>query len=243
MKLWNIGSMQLSLSDHPNYASKDEILSLYWNYHPRFKFFKNIPFKSKLLDIGAGEGGLHHWKEWELPIRNDIEMYAIDIREGKFFPKYVDYQVCDLNRDNIKYSSDYFNVAFLSHVLEHISDEVRLLEEVNRVIKRKGKLYIEIPTPDTLFYPSRDLFIDQGIDISTVNFRDDNTHIKTYNMEELEELLQSTGFKVIEYGVIENKFIEDILFEYGIKNNDSELITYAVWSKLRWAHYIIGEKV
>ncbi len=243
MGRYYVGNLELDFSESKIHESKAELLELYWLYHPRFRFIKNTPIHSKFLDVGAGDGGLQYWKEWRLPPRNDLEMYAIDMQKGKLFSRYIDYQICNLDKECIKYDDNYFNVVFISHVLEHINDETRFILDVNRVLKNGGKLYIEIPTPETINYPSRRLFIDQGINVSTVNFFDDNSHLKTYDAEELKRLLHSNGFRILEYGVIENKYIEDKLFSYGIKNNDQELLTYSIWSKLRWAQYIIGEKV
>jgi SAM-dependent methyltransferase len=243
MKKYSIGELEFGYKESSSHLSKEDLLYLYWIYHPRFRFFKNVPDRSRFLDIGAGSGGLQFWRGWHLPNRNDIDMYAVDLAEGEFFNRYTDFQICNLDLQEIKYENNFFDVVFLSHVLEHIHDENRFLRNITRPLKNGGRIYLEIPTPETLNYPSRALFLDQGINVSTMNFFDDRTHVKTYDLDRLEEKLNEVKIRVYERGCIENKFAEDKLFSYGISHNDQELLTYAVWSKLRWAHYIIGEKV
>lgn len=48
---------------------RDEALvELFWRVHPRFQFLKSLPWGSNVLDAGAGNGGLTHWKGWRSPI-------------------------------------------------------------------------------------------------------------------------------------------------------------------------------
>ena len=42
--------------------------------------------------------------------------------------------------------------------------------------------------------------------------------------------------------MIENKFLEDRLLDFGRKNQDAETTIYALWSKLRFSQYVIAEK-
>lgn len=236
-----IGNFEFTVSDKSSF-DKNHLTTLYWSFHPRFRFFKMSPVNSKLLDVGAGSGGVWHWKQWGEPARNDIEMYAVDLKKGELFDKYQDYQVCNLDKNNLKYSNNFFDSILMAHVLEHIQDENKILDEVERVLKVDGKLYIEIPTTGTLHYPDRKLFLHKGIDVSTVNFFDDNTHRRTFDLDALSDILKKHKFKVLESGTIENKYLESILFACGIKNNDQELTTYGVWLQLKWSQYIICEK-
>ena len=236
-----IGNFEFTVSNTAE-LDKSQLTTLYWNYHPRFRFFKMAPLDSKLLDVGAGSGGLWHWKQWGEPARNDIEMYAVDLKKGELFDKYQDYQICNLDKNDLKYDNNYFDSVLMAHVLEHIQDENKILAEVERVLKVDGRLYIEIPSIETLHYPSKDLFLHKGIDVSTVNFFDDCTHIRTFALDTLSETLKSHKFKVLESGIIENKYLESIILSCGIKNSNQELSTYGVWLQLKWAQYIVCKK-
>src|SRR5947208_16089963 len=61
-------------------VSGDELVALFWQAHPRFQFFKTLPWDARVLDIGAGSGGLAHWKNWSRPPRPDLELYGVDLR-------------------------------------------------------------------------------------------------------------------------------------------------------------------
>lgn len=242
IKKFEVGDIELKILDNQTKRSKDELLFLYWAFNPRYRFFKNVKNNSKVLDVGAGTGGLVHWKKWGAPVRDDIEIYAVDLYKGEFFDKYDGFQVCNLEIDNIEYDNEYFDVIIMSHLLEHIKNRIKLLKELYRLLKLGGKAYIEVPTPETLNYPSRFAFLDKGINVSTLNFYDDKTHIRTFDIVDLQKICISNGFKVLETGIIENKYLEDELFTYGINHNDQEVTTYSIWSKLRWAQYLVIEK-
>ena len=117
------------------------------------------------------------------------------------------------------------------------------MRECRGVLRNDGRLYIEMPTPSTLSYPSRMRFVGKGLNVSTINFRDDATHVGTFDLRSLQGLLQSHGFTTLEAGIIENKYLEDLLLAFGVKYHYEDFVTFAVWSKLRWAQYVIGEKV
>lgn len=222
---------------------KAMLVYLYWSYHPRFRFLKTLPSDAKLLDVGAGPGGIYYFKQSGLPVRDDMKLYAIDVSKGVRFDKYDGYQLCDLNREDIKYEENSFDAVLMSHVLEHLNDEIKTMQQINRVLKNDGRVYIEVPTPETLNYPPRERFLDSGINTSTINFFDDHSHVKTYSMDELITLLKTNGFTILESGIIDNQYLEDELFTHGWFNNDQETTTYSLWSKLKFAQYVVGQKL
>jgi SAM-dependent methyltransferase len=226
----------------PRHTSRPELVSLYWNYHPRYRFLKTLPRGCRLLDAGAGPGGLILWKEWLPPRREDIRMCAVDMIRGELFDRYEDFQICDLDRESIKYGTGSFNAILLSHVLEHIKDEKTFFRELGRVLVPGGRIYVEVPTPESLHFPGRQIFLERGIGVSTVNFFDDSTHLRTFSLGELSALADETGFNPVETGKIGNRYIEDDLLSFGIRNRDQELATYGLWSKLGFAHYMVAER-
>jgi ubiquinone/menaquinone biosynthesis C-methylase UbiE/Tfp pilus assembly protein PilF len=239
----SIGGHELTILRSPRHTRRDELLELYWHRHPRFTFLKNAQRNANFLDLGAGSGGLVTWKEWLSPKRDDIRMYAVDMVTGEFFKRYLDFQLCNLDSDPLKFSSGFFDAVLSSHLLEHVRDEARLLAELRRVTQRGARLYIEVPTPSSQNLPHRQVFIDAGINMSTLNFFDDATHLRTFSLEQLATLVSAAGFKPLTMGVIDSKYIEDEMLTYGVTHNDSEVTTYAMWSKMHFAHYIISEAV
>jgi len=238
-----VGGLHLTILCNPVYTERDELVKLYWLFHPRFIFLKNARYNATVLDLGAGSGGLATWCDWSSPKREDIRMYAVDMIKGALFDRYVDFQLCNLDSNALKFEDDFFDAIIGSHVLEHVSDETALLDELRRVARKGARVYLEVPTPESQSLPSRQLFLDAGINVSTLNFFDDATHLRTFSLEKLSSLLRQTGFKVLSFGVIDNRYLEDEMLTYGIRHNDMELTTYGMWSKTHFAQYIISEAV
>ncbi len=221
---------------------KHVLQEIYWVAHPRFIFLKQVARNGRLLDLGAGEGGAVFWKDYLRPSRNDIKMCAIDVAKGQFFDRYDDYQIVNLDTGRIKYADDTFDAVLASHIFEHLLDLDATLGILFSLLKQGGRIYIEMPSSRTLDYPPRDQFLREGFPVSTTNFFDDHSHTKTYTLKELSEMLEKHRFRIVQQGIINNRFLEDELITYGIRENDSEIATYGVWSKLDWAQYVVAEK-
>jgi len=222
---------------------KDSLLTEYWTFHPRYRFFKTSALNSRVLDVGAGTGGLHFRREWGFPKRNDIELHAVDLKKGEFFDFFSTFQIMDLEKDELHYAEDFFDAMTMSHCLEHIEKGDVVLSKLRKRLKPHGQLYIEMPTPESRSFPLREYYLKQGLNVCVTSFGDDKTHVKTYTFQELFSILNHQHFAVVEFGIIENKYLEDLLFKWGSENSDQEITTYAIWLKLRFAQYCIAERL
>jgi SAM-dependent methyltransferase len=242
VRVISIRDLELTIPDNVAYT-REQLVEAYWALHPRYQFLKSVPAYSKLLDVGAGSGGLQFWREWGKPQRLDIEMYAVDIAKGEHFDRYAAYQICDIERDVLCLPVNTFDAIDMSHVLACTTDKPLVLRKLADALSPGGRLYMEIPTPDTRQYPPREEFLKNGIQISTLNFFDDPTHIDTLSPHELRELVCGMGLHIVEQGTIQNPFLEDQLIAYGVEQGDAEVTTYGVWSKLRWAYYVVAQNI
>jgi len=221
-------------------TDRNALLTWYWTLHPRFRFLKSVKPGGKVIDLGAGGGGLVTWKTWLEPIRADLSLYAVDLQKAELFDKYAGSQICDLDKESLKFEASFFDAAVLSHVLEHIEEPKNLLHELRRVMRTGGEAYIEVPTLESMDFPSRREFLNAGVPVSTVNFFDDSTHRRTFSLNELKTLVEGSGFRVAHAGAIRNRFVEDTLIIQGAAQSDEELGTYGVWSRLGFAHYVVA---
>jgi 2-polyprenyl-3-methyl-5-hydroxy-6-metoxy-1,4-benzoquinol methylase len=235
-----VGTIQFTIKGERGWLDREELLEQYWAAHPRFRFFKNVPFRSKLIDVGAASGGLVHWKTWASPQRHDIEMYAVDREKGEFFNQYAGYQICNLDHENVLFPPGSFDALMLSHVLEYLNNPVQMVGKLTALLKKNGTLYIETCTPDSLTLPQREVFNAQGLEVSAVSASDVGGHRHSFPLSELCAMIKTEGLMVVEKGVIERKDVEDDLLSYGTRHQDVELTTYAIWSKLRIAQYVIA---
>jgi SAM-dependent methyltransferase len=102
------------------------------------------------VDLGCGDG---ENLEWLAP--HFRSLYASDYNltrllrakqkssaEFLFLADNTDYPVCD----------DAFDVVFMNHVLEHISDDVAALSETYRILKPNGILILGVPNEGAAFW-------------------------------------------------------------------------------------------
>ncbi|MCX5701357.1 MAG: methyltransferase domain-containing protein [Candidatus Omnitrophica bacterium] len=96
-----------------------------------------------LLDIGCGVGRLIQYGGTK-----EIEWFGVDFnpkdlicasRRGPY--RLVQNNICE----GIPFHSGQFDVAILSHVLEHLYDPQKVVEEAKRVLKSKGIIVVGVP--------------------------------------------------------------------------------------------------
>jgi len=105
------------------------------------KFFSTINGypNGQLLDIGVGNGA--HFKYYSthkitgIDTSRNMVMQAQKQAGGNI-------HVLQMNGENLSFRSGVFDYVILSHVLAVVEDPERLLEEVYRVLKPGGKIFI-----------------------------------------------------------------------------------------------------
>lgn len=140
-----------------------------------------------IIEIGAGEGSVLQ----ELASRKFAdEMYAIDISESGI-KRIQEKQIESLKECNtydgytIPYSDNQFDVAVLTHVVEHLENPRALIYEASRVAKR---LFVEVPLEHTMRLPNDFVFDRVG-------------HINEYSPKTIRRLLQTCNLRVLEQTV------------------------------------------
>lgn len=114
-----------------------------------WKFLKKeIPQGVKFLDIGCGAGYAMQIAEKELGcdcsgIDPDPGAHGV----GRYLNEMVDNQkIIQGYAENLPFEEKSFDVVFSSHVLEHVNNEQKSLQEMKRVLKDDGILIIGMPT-------------------------------------------------------------------------------------------------
>ena len=87
--------------------------------------------------------------------------------------------MCDVSKD-ISWKSESFNWVFCKHVIEHVKDTEKMIEEAYRLLKPGGKIII---ITQNWFYTHRVFF-------------DDYQHNRPFMKSSLVALLKSKGFKI-----------------------------------------------
>ena len=98
--------------------------------------------KGRLLDIGAASGAYVRAaidKGWEA---HGIELSPFAVAFAK------DYWKVNLIQGTVEgahFQNNFFDTIILVHTLEHLPDPLKTLKEINRILKRTGRLYVSVP--------------------------------------------------------------------------------------------------
>jgi len=139
--------------------------------------------RGSVLEIGAGEGSVLR-RLSELSFSRALHALEISatgvaaIRDAAI-PGLVECKLFD--GYHVPYEDQRFDLAILSHVVEHVEHPRQLLYEASRVARR---VFIEVPLEDTLRLPRDFEFDPVG-------------HINFYSRKSIRRLVQTCGLRVI----------------------------------------------
>ena len=102
------------------------------------------------------------------------------------------YQI-NLEKDSLaKIPDNFFDYVIIAHVIEHINNGEEIIENLSKKLKPGGGFYIEYPRKASAKFPSMK---------GTLNFYDDPTHKRFYELRSLEKILTKSGFEIIRSGI------------------------------------------
>jgi ubiquinone/menaquinone biosynthesis C-methylase UbiE len=144
------------------------------------------------LDIGCGTG-------WAVSHAAKIcnyngAFYGIDISAkmiGKAQDNYPDPEVFHFikaNSESIPLADETFDRIICTNSFHHYLHPLKVMEEIHRLLKPGGKVYILDPIADSLFIK----FIDILIRLL------EKEHVKLYSSNEFKKLMESAGLKYLE---------------------------------------------
>jgi SAM-dependent methyltransferase len=160
--------------------------------------------RSSIIEIGAGEGSILN-RLSELSFGD--ELFAIEISpsgvetiKGKEIPRLAECKLFD--GYHVPYDDDRFDIAILSHVIEHVEYPRQLLYEAARIAKY---VFIEVPLEDTIRLPKNFVFDKVG-------------HINFYSPKTIRQLIQSCNLSVLSQITV-NPPKESYTFQKGHKGS------------------------
>jgi SAM-dependent methyltransferase len=219
--------------------SDPELMDLFWRVHPRLRFLKSAPWGVNLIDIGAGNGGLAHWRHWGKPDRPDIALYGVDLSIGEHAGLYAGWEAINLDRQLPEFPGVKLDGFFASHLLEYLGAPEALIEWIGRRAEPGARVYLEWTNPISLDLPTREQLQKYEIEVVTSNFIDDWAHKQAPDLARLSGWLNAAGFELISSGAIDLGILGEELFARGA-DRDSRTMGY--WSMTRSSLYAIAVK-
>lgn len=222
----------------------DEVHSWLHLSSPRVRFLKSQPFRSHILDLGAGDGNMEVFRRWLEPRREDLKMYAVSLEVGSNFDAYDGYEISNFNETKPDFGGMIFDSIMTNHFVEHIDGGLAAFADwaVDR-LHVGGRVYVEFPSIQALRAPPRQEIADLGLTVSCSNFFDDGTHQATINLDAVVRILREKGFFVEESGYWRNPMLENELLAFGRRDNDNYLATVGTWMKTYFCQYAVAVKV
>ena len=176
-------------------------LSLFFRKRVNFKFnflrksFGDASFK--LLDVGAG----NHSASKITSVFPQCEYYGLDLdktynnNEDDFRVMKNFYELDLTLLDYSKVPDNYFDGIWMVHVIEHLSNGDQVLPGLLKKLKAGGFFFIEYPGEKSKHLPSMK---------GTLNFSDDDTHVRVYSVAELKKIFEKNNCSVLESGIRRN---------------------------------------
>jgi phosphatidylethanolamine/phosphatidyl-N-methylethanolamine N-methyltransferase len=151
----------------------------------------------KLLEIGIGTGS-------HLPLYNNHDITGIDISSAMLQKaeryKGDSVQLVEMNGESLDFRDEAFDYVVLSHVIAVTERPGRMLNEVYRVLKPGGKLFIlNHFTPDNALKYVDKLFspISKWFHFKSLFYQDDLGTLKRFSVVEQENMGKLSYFKII----------------------------------------------
>jgi len=194
---------KLSFGIIPGYKNYDLFYERYLSTVTILKDHRIIKENSKILDVGSGEGFFKFF--FDAICKEKIEWHGIEIwKERAEFCRHIGYQIDEVNleKDNIPFEDEQFDIVLASHVIEHLPDPIRVVKEMGRVLKRNGILLVATPTKPPII-AEIDAFIHN---MSRKNVGDTQQAFTHKKLERLilnalklsrESIIDKRGFRII----------------------------------------------
>lgn len=121
-----------------------------YGYVPEYRYLaKSLYQKFKpgtALDIGCATGNLV-----QRLVELGVDAYGIDVSEYAISQAgHIKNRLkqVDISSEKLPFQSNYFDLVTMLEVIEHVENEENIMNEINRLLRHDGVVYITTPTPE-----------------------------------------------------------------------------------------------
>lgn len=165
---------------NPSYQESESMRFDYFRREILKHSDKNKP--SKLLDVGCSQLDFSKTS-------NTIESFGIDIKHSAQYDS-LHFKQCNLDKEKIPYSDSYFDFVIAGEIIEHVKRPFEVIEEIARVLKDNGYLFLSTPNPHYYLEILKELFGIKKVD--------DVEHLNLFSRIHIIAYLEKNGFSIIE---------------------------------------------
>lgn len=191
----------------------------------------------KVLDLGCGNHSAKRFTNYF-----NCEYHGVDISRDynnsqsdfNLMAGFYEIDLTTLAFDSIP--NDFFDVIYCSHIIEHLFNGDQVISKMFCKLKYGGVMYLEYPSRKSIFFPSKP---------GTLNFYDDESHIRLYSLYELLNVFTVNNMKVLDKGVcrrVSKIFAMPFLAIRHKFHGGGVLEGGFFWDLYGFAEYIVAQK-
>ena len=158
----------------------------YWSFHLKvLKKIFPIDKKTEVLEIGGGANPfINYLPESKKYVLDPLMDYYI---ENFKLPKKIKW-IKGVGED-MPFKKNYFDVIICANTLDHVKNPKKVLLEINRVLKKKGKVYLTVDCYNPLFKKYRTFREKFGVG--------DPCHPYSFSFNDIKNLIKDLEFEII----------------------------------------------
>jgi len=148
--------------------------------------------EGQILDIGCGVGN----------ITKKIQSLGFSVNGVDFSEEAIKKAMTripakcwDLDK-GIPFNNNSFDIVWAGDVIEHVFDPIGLLEEINRVLKKDGHLFLSVPNDFNIYKRINVIFSGKSIQSNLYRRRKQCKHHTYFSLELLEYMLSQNNFLI-----------------------------------------------
>lgn len=197
--------------------------------------YRGKPFS--MLDVGCGNHSASLTKRWFPECRysgvDNRRDYDNDAADYGAMERFYELDLTKLGFGPIPDAA--FDVLMMTHVIEHLANGDLVIAGLLPKVKSGGVAYVEFPSRRSAGLPSKK---------GTLNFYDDETHVRIYDVAEVEKVFLDAGWSVLRSGA-RRDWLRILTTPAAMVKSKIDLGYVAgsvFWDLLGFADFVLAEK-